>query len=203
MNLLLTPPTISDLLRLLRAWRLWLLGATLGGLLGLAVYSIFPPHYRAQATVLVNFNVEQSWPNLPDREVFYYLDRQSRQLEEIAWSDAVLAQVAESSGTAETLLRREVLTLSQPADGGWHFYADSAEASLAAQTASAWAESFTTQAQSATPQFDAWLEVTPTQIKNLPVTRSVPIGSYALAGAGFSLALLALWALFVPRPAQP
>jgi hypothetical protein len=196
MKTLLSPPTSDDFLRLLRAWRLWLAGALLGGLLGMSAYVVFPPEYRARATVLVDFNVEASWPDIPDREVFYYLDRETRKLEEIAWSDAVLGQVAQQVGAEAANLRLGTLTLSQPSDGGWHFYADSADASLAAKIAAAWAEAFTINARVSAAQFSAHLEVAPTQVQNLPVARAVPLGNYALAGAGVGWALLALWALF-------
>lgn len=196
MNHLLTPPTFDDLLRLLRAWRLWLLGALLGGLLGMAVYAVFPPEYRARATVMVDFNVEQSWAEIPDREVFYFLDREARKLVELAWADNVLQTVADDAGLDGTTLRSGVLTLSQPSDGGWHFYADSADAGLAVKLAGAWAEAFTVKAANSADQFTPYLVITPTQTDNLPVTRAVPLGTYALAGAGLGTVLLAFWALF-------
>lgn len=201
MNNLLTPPTFDDLLRLLRAWRLWFLGALLGGLLGMAVYALFPPDYRARATVMVDFNVEQSWAEIPDREVFYFLDREARKLVELAWADDVLKSVAEDAGLDGATLRSGVLTLSQPADGGWHFYADSADASLAVKLAAAWAEAFTVKAAASAGQFTPYLVITPTQTQNLPVTRAVPLGTYALAGAGLGMVLLAFWVLFF-RPAK-
>jgi hypothetical protein len=201
MNNLLTPPTFDDLLRLLRAWRLWFLGALLGGLLGMAVYALFPPDYRARATVMVDFNVEQSWAEIPDREVFYFLDREARNLVELAWADDVLKSVAEDAGLDGATLRSGVLTLSQPADGGWHFYADSADASLAVKLAAAWAEAFTVKAAASAGQFTPYLVITPTQTQNLPVTRAVPLGTYALAGAGLGMVLLAFWVLFF-RPAK-
>ena len=194
MNKFLAHPTFDDILRLLRAWRLWLIGAVLGGLLGMVIYAIFPPEYRARATVMVDFNVEESWPNIPDREVFYYLDREARKLEEIAWSDLVLQQVADEVGVDVTTLRNGALSLSQPSDGGWHFYADSTDASLAAKTASAWAEVFSAKSHITDTQF----EITLTQTENLPVNRVVPVGNYAMAGAGLTLALLALLILFIP-----
>lgn len=201
MNNLLTPPTFDDLLRLLRAWRLWFLGALLGGLLGMSVYALFPPDYRARATVMVDFNVEQSWAEIPDREVFYFLDREARKLVELAWADDVLKSVAEDAGLDGATLRSGVLTLSQPSDGGWHFYADSADASLAVKLAAAWAEAFTVKAAASADQFTPYLVITPTQTQNLPVTRAVPLGTYALAGAGLGMVLLAFWVLFF-RPAK-
>lgn len=200
MNLLLVPPTFDDLPRLLRAWRLWVLGALLGGLIGLLVYNLFPPQYRARATVLVDFNVEQSWPDLPDREVFYFLDREARQLVELAWADATLQPVAAQTGVDMTTLRAGMLTLSQPADGGWHFYADSSDPDLAARVASLWAQSFVATVLSRN-EFTPYLTLTLTQIEHLPVRRAVPPGTYALAGAGLLTASLALAVLFHPRPA--
>jgi len=202
MNHLLTPPTFDDLLRLLRAWRLWLLGALLGGLLGMAVYAVFPPEYRARATVMVDFNVEQSWAEIPDREVFYFLDREARKLVELAWADDVLQTVAENAGLDGTTLRSGVLTLSQPSDGGWHFYADSVDAGLAVKLASVWAEAFTVKAAASADQFTPYLVITPTQTDNLPVTRAVPLGTYALAGAGLGMVLLAFWALIMGSKQQ-
>ncbi len=133
--------------------RLWVLGALLGGLLGLAAYSLFPPEYRARATVLVDFDVEQSWPDLPDREVFYFLDREARQLVELAWPDATLQPVAAQTGVDVTTLRSGMLTLSQPADGGWHFLRRSSDPALAARVASLWAQAFIATAARAADEF--------------------------------------------------
>jgi hypothetical protein len=195
MQTLLAPPTFDDLYRLLRAWRLWLAGALFGGLLGMAVYALFPPEYRARATVMVDFNVEQSWTEIPDREVFYFLDREARKLAELAWADDTLQSVADRTGVDVATLRAGALTLSQPSDGGWHFYADSADAGLAVKLAGAWAEAFTTKAAALADQFSPYLVITPTQTENLPVVRAVRVGTYALAGAGLGMVLLALWAL--------
>ena len=65
----------------------------------------------------MDFNLEEAWPEESDRQQFYYLERETRKLEEIAWSDAVMKSVAESSGVSISELRREYLSLSQPAEG--------------------------------------------------------------------------------------
>lgn len=145
MKTLLSPPSPDDFLRLLRAWRFWLLGALLGGLLGAAVYWIAPPAYRARATVVVSFNLEKSWPNKPDNELFYYLERETRKVEAVAWADATLQLVADETGLTVPELRSGKLELSQPQDGGWQFYATDPQAAVAAKLAAAWAGAFDKQ----------------------------------------------------------
>jgi hypothetical protein len=118
----------DDLIQLLQAWRFWLLAGVMGALLGWAAYIISPPDFRARGTVLVDFNMEQSWPVDSDRELFYYLEREARKLKDVAWSDRVLDTVAnEVGGTTVEELRSGILELSEPADGGWHFYANDPE----------------------------------------------------------------------------
>lgn len=139
---LLTPPNLDDFLRLLRAWRFWLVGALIGGALGAAVYSVIPPDYRARATVVVDFNAEQAWPVGSDKEMFYFLERETRKLEEVAWADATLQKVADVTGSSLLELRTAKLELGQPQDGGWHFYATDADPGVAAALASVWARTF-------------------------------------------------------------
>jgi hypothetical protein len=141
--------SVDDLIELLQAWRFWLLSGLIGALLGSLVYFIFPPDFRARATVVVDFNMEQAWPVDSDRELFYYLDREARKLEDVAWSDDTLGKVAEQfGGLSVTDLRDRVLELSEPADGGWHFYANDPSSARAEQLASVWAETFVAEVQS-------------------------------------------------------
>lgn len=145
-NRLFAPPSIDDLIRLLQAWRFWVLSGLVGALLGGVVYLIFPPDFRARATVVVDFNMEEAWPVDSDRELFYYLEREARKLEEVARSDETLARVAEEvDGITVSDLRSGILELSEPSDGGWHFYASDPSAARAEQMASVWAETFVTE----------------------------------------------------------
>ena len=93
-----SPPSLTDLTRLLKAWKFWVLGAILGALIGAAVYVVAPPPYRARATVVVDFNLEEAFPTDTDRQYFYYLERETRKLEEIAWSDEVMNQLSSEFG---------------------------------------------------------------------------------------------------------
>lgn len=140
---LFAPPSVDDLIQLLQAWRFWVLSGLVGALLGGLVYLVFPPDFRARATVVVDFNMEQAWPVDSDRELFYHLEREARKLEEVAWADETLAKVAEATGGVTVSdLRSGVLELSEPSDGGWHFYANDPSAARAERLASIWAETF-------------------------------------------------------------
>ena len=140
--------SVDDLIEILQAWRFWVLSSLVGALLGGVVYFIFPPDFRARATVVVDFNMEQAWPVDSDRELFYYLERETRKLEEVAWSDETLAMVAEKAGSISVSdLRNGILDLSEPADGGWHFYANDPSPAHAEELASVWAETFVTDVQ--------------------------------------------------------
>jgi len=138
---------------------MWLLGAMIGALLAWGLYQLFPPAYRARATVVVDNNLEQAWQFFPDRQLFQFLQRETERLEQLAWSDAVMQSVAnEVPSVTVQKLRGGVLQLSQPSDGGWHFYADAADPATAQLLAAAWAQAFVDAASAAveaSPEMEA------------------------------------------------
>jgi len=147
-NRLFTSSSVDDLIELLQAWRFWLVSALVGALIGGVIYFVFPPDFRARATVVVDFNMEQAWPVDSDRELFYYLEREGRKLEEVARSDETLSMVASKVGNVTVSdLRDGILELSEPSDGGWHFYANDPSSARAEQLASAWAEAFVAETE--------------------------------------------------------
>jgi capsular polysaccharide biosynthesis protein len=198
MNFLFTSPSAEDLIRLLRAWRFWVLGALLGALLGTAFYYFVPPPYRVKATVNVDFNLEEAWPQETDRQQFYYLERESRKLEEIAWSDEIMSQLSSELAIPVEDLRSKKLHLGQPAEAGWHFYADDNNAQAAEQLASAWAEAFVVKVQSdvQSGNINKFVKLELTQAQNLPEQRSISLGEYMLAGSMSLLTLAAFIVLF-------
>ena len=202
MQFLLATPSLDDLIRLLRAWRFWVLGAILGALIGAAFYYIIPPPYRARATVNVDFNLEQAWPQETDRQQFYYLERETRKLEELAWSDEIMNQLSSEFGISVEELRTRRLQLSQPAEAGWHFYADDHSAQLASSLASAWASAFVVKVNEEITSGAVNEYVMPelTQSAGLPVARRVPLSGYLLAGSAGFLTLAIFILLFIkPR----
>jgi hypothetical protein len=207
MNIIFSSPSLDDLIRLLKAWRFWVLGALAGAVLGTAIFYIAPPPYRARATVNVDFNLEEAWPDEVDRQQFYYLERETRKLVEIAWSDAVMQTVADANGVNISTLRGEALSLSQPAEAGWHFYADDRDPARAEALASTWALAFTKGAQADIGEQDglnAFIRVDAAQVENLPVYRSVSQGTYILSGAlGFLAISILLILLFKPDKDVP
>jgi capsular polysaccharide biosynthesis protein len=203
MTSLFSPPSSDDLIRLLKAWKFWVLGAVVGALIGAAVYYIFPPAYQARATVNVDFNLEEAWPKETDRQQFYYLERETRKLEEIARSDEVMQALSSQSGVPVENLRNGILKLSQPAEAGWHFYANDRNPQQARELASAWALLFTEKVKqnvAASQGLNSFIQVNATQTENLAVHRSVSLSVYLLSGAVAFLALSALAVLFFLKP---
>jgi len=199
MNNLFAAPSMEDLIRLLRAWRFWVAGSVFGALIGAALYFFAPPSFQARATVNVDFNLEQAWPQDTDRQQFYYLERESRKLVEIAWSDDVMDQISSRFTTPPVGLRGSKLRLSQPAEAGWHFYAVDQDAKTAASMASAWADAFVqrVQAEVELGNVNEFVKVEATQSQNLPVERRVPLSGYLLAGSAGFLAIAVFAVLFV------
>lgn len=203
MHWLFSPPSIDDLIRLLKAWRFWSVGALVGALLGAAAYYLAPPPYRAHATVLVDFNLEQAWPQETDRQQFYYLERETRKLTEIAWSDAVLQTVVDVNGDVGLQeLRNGKLSLGQPGEGGWHFYADDENPERAAALADSWSQTFVEQVrlESGTENGpNSLIEATQTQNAQFARDRSITLSTYLFIGAVTFLALGSLIVLFFSR----
>lgn len=137
-------PASEDVINILQAWRLWLLLTLVGALLGYLFYLVFPPPFRAQATVIVNQNLEQAWPDATtERDLMTYLSRETQKLVHVAWADETLSLVVmEIPSTSLETLRSGALQLSQPADGAWHFWAYDHDPQVASRLASAWARAF-------------------------------------------------------------
>ena len=198
-----SPPSLTDLTRLLKAWKFWVLGAILGALIGAAAYVVAPPPFRARATVVVDFNLEEAFPTDTDRQYFYYLERETRKLEEIAWSDEVMNQLSSEFGIPVEELRGGKLELRQPAEGGWHFYATDQNVRQAVQIASTWARLFTDEVNAkvaASDGLNPFIRVETAQVENLPTEPSLPLSTYLLIGAIGFLAVSAIGVLFFSKP---
>jgi capsular polysaccharide biosynthesis protein len=204
MKLIFSPPSLDDLIRLLKAWRFWSLGALIGGLIGAAIFYIAPPPYRAHAVVLVDFNLEQAWPQDTDRQQFYYLERETRKLEELAHSDTVLEGVVNTTpGVTLQELHGGMLLLSQPAEGGWNFYVDDKDPQRAASIATAWATQFTEQVRTQTAIADGlntFIEATVTRIASMPAEYSLSVSLYIFVGAVMFLMIGSIIVLFFKKP---
>lgn len=139
----------DSLLQILEAWRFWLLGALVGAVLAWLLFQISPPPFRSQATVVVDNNLEEAWVFFPDRQLFQFLERESERLEQLAWSDGVMQAVSAQAGIPIRDLRSDILQLSHPGDGGWHFHASHMDAAVAQDLAAAWAPAFVQAARAA------------------------------------------------------
>ena len=198
MRFVLSAPKPDGWIRLLRAWRFWLVGAVAGALAGTAAFYLLPPPYRARATVVVDFHLEQAWPQNTDREQFYYLERETRKLEAVAMSDATLQEVVrQTPGLSVEKLRQGILQLSQPGNGGWHFFAIDANPVKARALAAAWATSFIAEARTQidaapTGGLEQYITLEAAQTAHLPASQTPTRATYMAAGALIVLALAAL-----------
>jgi len=203
MSSIFSSPSTDDLIRLLKAWKFWVLGAVIGAVFGATIYYLVPGTYRACANVNVDFNLEQAWPQETDRQQFYYLERETRKLEELAWSDAVMKSISSELNVSVEELRDKKINLSQPAEAGWHFYAADKDADRAQALAAAWAQAFekTVRENVANSQgLNSLIQVDATQTKNIPVERSTSISTFVLAVAIFFLTASATGVLLLNRP---
>jgi uncharacterized protein involved in exopolysaccharide biosynthesis len=194
---LLKPPAREEFIRLLMAWRVWVAGAVVGAVVATLIYVVAPPQYRAQATVLVDQNVEQVIPvERSDLLIYTYLQRETDKLVELAWSDQVLSRLSTETGITVAGLRDGRLYLSQPGEGGWHFLANAPDSETASAIASAWAESFVEAVQAKPAGISTLLEINFAQGQNLPVKRAVSAGEYVFSGALLGAVLVAFGLLF-------
>jgi hypothetical protein len=118
-------------------------------------------------------------------------------------SDDVIGALSSSQQIPVEELRAGKLKLSQPAEAGWHFYADDRDAKRAQELASAWAVLFTQKVQenvAASQGLNSFIRVDATQKQNLPLDRSISLSVYLLSGAIAFLALSALGVLFFSKP---
>ena len=192
-KLLLKPPAYDDLLRLLVAWRVWLVGAVVGAFLATIVYLVSPPTYRAQATVLVDQNVEKVIPAVEtDLQRFNYLQEETKKLYDLAWSDQTLTLLGVQTGLSIAELRDGRLQLTQPGEGGWHFLADARTPAAASELASAWASAFVEEVNTRPAGISTILEINFTQKQDLPIFRTVSMGAYIFGGSLIGATLLAL-----------
>jgi hypothetical protein len=145
----------------------------------------------------VDQHVEQVIPQeRSDLLVYTYLQRETDKLVELAWSDQVLSQLSTEIGIPVASLRDGRLYLSQPGEGGWHFFADAEDPETASTIASAWAKSFLKAVRAKPAGINTLLEVNFTQEYDLPVKRSVSVGMYIFNGTLLGAALLAFGLLF-------
>jgi hypothetical protein len=107
--------------------------------------------------------------------------------------------VAQSHAVTVAELRDEKLLLSQPAEGGWHFYAEDQDRERAAAIASRWSQAFANQARAKISQSDglnSFIQIDVTQSADLPFERSTSISTYLLTSVLIFMTLAAFGVLF-------
>lgn len=144
-NTLLYIDSHDSIVRVFLSWRLWVVGAIVGAVVASGFYLIFPPKYQAKAVAVVDHNLEEIWAAEPGNS-FYFLGRETRKLEDLAWSDGVLQQVVDQVGDVTIReLREEILFLSNQSDGSWNFYAKDRDPQRAELIASTWGKVYVNQ----------------------------------------------------------
>ena len=112
-----------------------------------------------------------------------------RKLIEIAQSDTALATVTRSvPDITVQQLRDGAAQVSQPGNGGWHFYGLDRDPRRATAIASSWAIAFSRQvgqqvALAQSGSLEKFITADPTQVEAVIAQRSVSLGAYMLASA--------------------
>jgi hypothetical protein len=116
----------------------------------------------------------------------------------------VMGMVVEETGDITVQeLHNGKLSLSQPAEGGWHFYADDGDPERAAAFASAWSQVFVEQVRLRTGLLEGpneYIEATRTQVAQVPRDRSISLSTYLFVGAIVFLAISSFLVLFFSKP---
>ena len=108
-------------------------------------------------------------------------------------------QLSSEFGIPVDELRGGKLELSQPAEGGWHFYATDETVRQAVGIASTWARLFTDEVNkkaAASDGLNPFIRADMAQVENLPSERSLSLSTYLLIGAIGFLAVSAFGVLF-------
>jgi hypothetical protein len=112
--------------------------------------------------------------------------------------------IVETNGNTTTQeLRDGKLSLSQPAEGGWHFYVDDENPERAAALASRWAQVFVEQVHLRTGTaegLNSFIEATQTQVAQPPRDRSISLSTYLFVSAIAFLAVSSFLILFFNKP---
>jgi hypothetical protein len=146
--------------------------------------------------------LEEAWPQDTDRQQFYYLERETRKLKEIAWSDEVMQVLSAGLLIPVEELRGGKLMLSQPVEAGWHFYAEDQNPERARELAGAWAKLFESKVQENVTNgqgLNSFIRVDATQTENLPVERNTSLSTYVFNGAILFLTISAIGFLFLNK----
>jgi len=96
-------------------------------------------------------------------------------------------------------LRNGALLLSQPAEGGWNFYAEDKDPERAAALASRGSQVFVDQVRlrmGLVQGPNAFIEATRTQVAQIPRDRSLSLSTYLFVGAILFLAISSFFVLF-------
>lgn len=134
---------------LIRRWPALVTFAVLGALVFWLYGAAASRQYQAYASATVHHNVMRARPEANEREHASYINQETAQLENLAYSDVVWLQVGRQMAVEGWIPRPEdgmrladSVRLPHPMDGEWRFAATARDPAMAARLANLWAEAF-------------------------------------------------------------